>query len=120
MVIQSLSCVVPATCPNRCKFCVSHLHEKDRATYRNHIEKNRQFKDLYEKDYLDALAFARDNGCNTLMLTGDGEPIFNPGYLDMIAQLNAKLTQPFRWIELQTSGVKPLSKSGSNDDSFLQ
>lgn len=75
------------------------------SPYVDHIERNLRFRDLYERDYMDRLAFARDNGCNTAVLTGDGEPIYNPDFLNDFAQWNARLGSPFRWVEVQTSGV---------------
>jgi hypothetical protein len=68
--IQSLSVVVPGGCPNACKFCVSKLHREE---YPNRIEGERASRDLYERDWIERLQFARDNGCNTLILTGSGE-----------------------------------------------
>jgi sulfatase maturation enzyme AslB (radical SAM superfamily) len=103
MEIQTLSIVVPAGCPNRCRFCVSRLHDDDE--YVNQIEKNRRFKHLYRSDYIARLAFARDNGCNTIIYTGDGEPILNMNFLESISGWNRELEHPFRWMELQTSGV---------------
>ena len=103
MKIQSLSVVVPGGCPNKCKFCVSSLHPADGIE--NQIEKNKRFLDLYEKDYMHRLSFARDNGCNTVMLTGDGEPLMNEKFLNQFAWMNASINNPFIWIELQTSGV---------------
>lgn len=102
MEIQSLSLCVPASCPNRCKFCVSHMH---REKYLNQIEKNMRFRDLYLRDLEARLEFCRENGCNTLVLTGEGEPLFNLEFLDYFAAINKSLKSPFRWIELQTSGV---------------
>lgn len=102
MDIQSLSIVVPGGCPNACKFCVSRMHAE---AYDNQIEKNRRFRDLYARDYLSRMAFARDNGCNNLILTGDGEALVHERFLDDFASWNARLARPFRWIELQTSGV---------------
>ena len=102
MNIQSLSVVVPGGCPNACKFCVSKLHRDD---YANQIDRNLRFRDLYERDYMERLQFARDNGCNPLILPGDGEPICNPDFLTDFAGWNARISAPFRWIELQTSGV---------------
>lgn len=102
MKIQSLSIAVPAGCPNRCSFGVCEMH---RGKYLNQIENNRRFTDLYEKDYMDAMAFARDNGCNTLMFTGDGEPLMNTRFMDKVATWNKMLDQPFRNLELQTCGV---------------
>lgn len=102
MVVQSLSIAVPAGCPNKCKFCVAQMHE---GTYANQIEKNLPFRDLYKRDYYDRLAFARDNGCNSLIFTGNGEALMNKSFMEMVADLNERLDKPFRNLELQTSGV---------------
>lgn len=102
MQIQSLSVCVPAGCPNNCKFCVSKMHRGD---YTNQIEDNKRFRDLYKTDYKERLAFARDNGCNTLMFTGDGEPMANQSFIEMVGEMNKGLEKPFRMLELQTSGV---------------
>jgi len=102
MVIQSLSIAVPAGCPNKCKFCVAQMHDE---VYYNQIEKNLRFRDLYKRDYRDRLAFARDNGCNSLMFTGNGEPLMNKRFIEEVADLNETLDKPFRNLELQTSGV---------------
>lgn len=100
--VQSLSVCVPGGCPNNCKFCVSQMHP---SPYVDQIEKNVRFFDLYEKDYMKRLQFARDNGCNTVILTGDGEPLLNRNFLRNFAHWNNAISSPFRWIELQTSGV---------------
>jgi len=55
--------------------------------------------------YLNKMAFARDNGCNTLLLTSKGEPMSNRGFIKWVCELNTKLQKPFRWVELQTSGL---------------
>jgi sulfatase maturation enzyme AslB (radical SAM superfamily) len=102
MEIQSLSVVVPGGCPNNCKFCVAKMHEQK---YVNQIEQNHRFTDLYKKDFKKRLLFARDNGCNTVMLTGDGEPLVNRSFLANFGEWNDNLPNPFRWIEVQTSGV---------------
>lgn len=102
MIIQSLSIAVPAGCTNNCSFCVAHMHRED---YCNQIEKNRRFTDLYTKDYKKRLLFARDNGCNTVMLTGNGEPLLNQAFLEKFALWNESLPSPFIWIEIQTSGT---------------
>jgi sulfatase maturation enzyme AslB (radical SAM superfamily) len=78
------------------------MHEE---TYVNQIEKNLRFRDLYKKDYFNRLAFARDNGCNSLMFTGNGEPLMNKRFMEEVADLNETLDKPFRILELQTSGV---------------
>ena len=100
--IQSLSIVVPGGCPNNCMFCVSKLHENP---YVNQIEQNKSFRDLYKRDFQKRMMFARDNGCNTVMLTGNGEPLMNESFLNFFSEWNEKLDTPFRWIEIQTSGV---------------
>ena len=103
MKIQSLSISVPAGCQNNCKFCVSRLHP---SPYPNLMEKEIEFRDLHERDFTDCMQFARDNGCNTLMFTGDGEPLLNKEYMQYVTNVNNSLDHPFRWIELQTSGYK--------------
>lgn len=103
MKIQSLSVAVPAPrCVNNCAFCVSQMHA-DR--YPNMLDGNLPFYDLYQKDYLQRLEFARDNGCNTIMLTGDVEPQQNRSFLEKFGTINNMLQKPFRWIEMQTTGV---------------
>lgn len=103
MKIQSLSVVVPnKKCINECKFCVSRMRVD---SYKNQMDANLPFYDLYEKDYIKRLEFARDNGCNTVMLTGDSEPQQNRGFLQRFGSMNNNLTKPFRWIEMQTTGV---------------
>ncbi len=73
--------------------------------YANQIEKNLRFRDLYERDFTRRLQFSRDNGCNTVILTGDGEPIANCDFLRDFSHWNKMISWPFRWIEIQTSGV---------------
>jgi len=103
MQIQSLSICVPAPCFNNCKFCVSRLHP-DKT--KNLIEDEFEFSDLHHADYKDCMDFARDNGCNTLMYTGDGEPLMNRRFIETTSTINNSLDNPFRWIELQTAGYK--------------
>jgi sulfatase maturation enzyme AslB (radical SAM superfamily) len=76
------------------------------SPYKNQIEKNVRFRHLYEQDYIKRLEFARDNGCNTIILTGSGEPILNRTFLNDFAIWNRTIDSPFKWIELQTSGVR--------------
>lgn len=102
MEIQSLSVCVPAGCPNNCKFCVSKMKGDE---YPNHIEKKQAFRGLYKDDYKRRMEFARDNGCNTVILTGQGEPLMNKRFLEDFFEWNENMRKPFRWIELQTSGV---------------
>lgn len=103
MKIQSLSVVVPAKkCINHCEFCVACMREEP---YKDQLDYNKPFYDLYQKDYIRRLEFARDNGCNTVMLTGNCEPQQNRQFLEMFGTLNNSLDKPFRWIEMQTTGT---------------
>ena len=117
LTVQSLSVVVPGGCPNKCKFCVARMHEE---IYPNLMEKEEAFEDLHELDFVDRLAFARDNGCNTVVLTGNGEPLSNHSYLRFFATSNQHMERPFRWIELQTSGVGLLDQPLVCSESFPQ
>lgn len=103
MKIQSLSVVVPnKKCINDCAFCVSKMHNED---YPNMMDDNKPFYDLYLKDYLKRLEFARDNGCNTVMLTGTSEPQQNKDFLTHFGLFMMLMQRPFRIIEMQTTGV---------------
>ena len=103
MNIQSLSIVVPnRRCINNCAFCVSKMHCGE---FPNQMDDNGAFYDLYERDYMRRLEFARDNGCNTVMLTGNSEPQQNRQFLQHFANMNERIHNPFKWIELQTTGV---------------
>lgn len=103
MQIQSLSIVVPnKKCINDCVFCVSKMH-CDR--YKNQMDDNLPFFDLYLKDYLKRLEFARHNGCNTIMLTGNSEPQQNRKFLTYFGMFMQMMRDPFQWIEMQTTGA---------------
>lgn len=103
MNIQSLSVVVPnKACINNCAFCVSKM---SCDTYKNQMDDNLPFFDLYLKDYLKRLEFARHNGCNTVMLTGNSEPQQNRKFLTYFGLFMQMMRDPFEWIEMQTTGV---------------
>ena len=103
MKIQSLSVVVPNNkCVNNCKFCVSRMHC---GMYKNQMDENLPFFDLYLNDYLKRLEFSRDNGCNTVMLTGSSEPQQNRKFLTYFGMFQRMMKRPFEWIEMQTTGV---------------
>ena len=103
MNVQSLSVVVPNNnCINNCKFCVSHMHPDD---YKNQMDDNLPFFDLYLKDYLKRLDFAQRNGCNTVMLTGNSEPQQNRKFLTYFGLFMQLMKHPFDWIEMQTTGA---------------
>jgi hypothetical protein len=119
MKIQSLSIVVPGGCVNNCPCCVSKLHT-DTDKYENQIEDNYQFEALYSSDFKDALEFARDNGCNVMMFTGDGEPLMNRDFMRKVVDLNDKLSKPFHWNEIQTTGVFLLDKAENGGEKNLR
>ena len=103
MNVQSLSVVVPNNnCINNCKFCVSHMHPEN---YKNQMDDNLPFFDLYLEDYLKRLDFAQRNGCNTVMLTGNSEPQQNRKFLTYFGLFMQLMKHPFDWIEMQTTGA---------------
>lgn len=77
----------------------------DEQEYMNQMDSNLPFYDLYLKDYLKRLAFCRDNGVNTVMLTGNSEPQQNRKFLTDFGIFMMLLDKPFRCIEMQTTGV---------------
>ncbi len=102
MKAQSLSIVVPnKVCINDCKFCVSRMHTND---YKNQMDENLPFYDLYFNDYIKRLEYAKDAGCDTVMLTGSSEPQQNRHFLMMFGVMMRLLKQPFKSIEIQTTG----------------
>ena len=101
--IQSISVVVPnQKCVNNCAFCVSKMNCD---TYKNQMDDNLPFFDLYMRDYLKRLEFARHNGCNTVMLTGNTEPQQNRKFLTYFGMFMQMIRDPFQWIEMQTTGT---------------
>lgn len=102
MEVQSLSCVVPVKgkCLNNCPFCVSHINALN-----NKFLAGYECSPFYWEDYKKRMAFARDNQCNTLMITSTRESIQNIKFIRKVLDTNHQLVKPFRWIEMQTSGV---------------
>lgn len=105
---QSLSICVPGkSCINKCKFCVSCMHT---YAYKNQMDENLPFYDLYFEDYVKRMIFAKENDANIMMITGDIEPLQNRHFLQTLAIVN-KYVLPqrgcsaFNWIEIQTSAV---------------
>lgn len=94
MNIQSISIVVPTKgCINKCKFCVSCMHDNP---YENHFD---------EIQIRKRIKYAANNGVNTLILTGTGEALQNKAFLTKLANVLDKEHHPFPNVELQTSGV---------------
>jgi molybdenum cofactor biosynthesis enzyme MoaA len=88
---MSLQVCVPGGCPNKCAFCVSRMHDQPAVKVGS--------------DYLRRLQYARESGYKSVVLTGTGEPLTNVEFLSTFSSLNNSLDIPFRWIEIQTSGV---------------
>ena len=105
---QSLSICVPGKkCINKCKFCVSCMHAD---AYKNQMDENLPFYDLYFEDYVKRMIFAKENDANIMMITGDIEPLQNRHFLQTLAIINKyvlpqKGCSGFNWIEIQTSAV---------------
>jgi hypothetical protein len=99
MNIQSISIVVPTKgCVNKCKFCVSRMHENP-------------YENCFDKFQIEKrIKFAVNNGVNTCILTGTGEALQNHGFLMNLANLFKKLDHPFPNVELQTTGVMLMEK----------
>lgn len=88
---------------------IPHKADTERISY--FIEN----KDIFQNFY-DRLKFARDNGVNTVILTGsNGEILQNKPFLVLFYILNSLLPDPFIWIEVQTSGVM---LNDENDDNI--
>lgn len=100
--IQSLSIAVPALCLNDCCFCVAKMHSQD---YPNMLSNNKRFYHLYIEDFRKRLIYVRERSCDSVVLTGDGEPLLNWQFLKDFGLINKGLPSSFKHIELQTSGT---------------
>lgn len=98
MNIQSLSIVVPAgKCWNHCKFCVAHMHHED---YGKPILINGDIP----QSYINRMRFVREEGCNSMIFTGDTEPQQNLPFIYKLLAINSALPNPFYSITMQTTG----------------
>lgn len=114
MSIQSLSIVVPGkNCINNCKFCVSRTHEE--IIYADVFPKP-DIHCMKKKAYIRDLYYAKQLGCNTMMLTGECEPQQNMPFIEwLLNDVNSWEGQMdygdrpkasiFHNIEIQTTGV---------------
>lgn len=106
--VQSLSICVPGKrCINQCKFCVACMQTSE---YKNQMDENLPFYDLYYEDYLRRMIFAKENDANIMMITGDIEPLQNRHFLQTLAIMNRYVLpqrgcSSFNWISIQSSGV---------------
>ena len=114
MNIQSLSIVVPTKqCWNNCAFCVSKMHHEE---YGDSIIKKGC---AIPRAYLDRMQFVRDEGCNSMILTGTAEPQQNLDFIYQLLAYNRLLRKPFYNIAIQTTGsnlmqddIKELADAG--------
>ena len=83
MKVQSLSINIPTNgCLNRCKFCVSRLHGHNQYEYGG-VD--------FDRDLRTRLQYAREEGCNTVILTGQGEVLQSVNsvkYLESFFEVN--------------------------------
>ena len=99
MNIQSLSIVVPTgKCWNNCEFCVSKMHSE---TYGASIIKN---DNEIPQSYINRMNFVRDEGCNSMIITGTAEPQQNMPFILNLLEANKCLRKPFYNISIQTTG----------------
>lgn len=97
MNIQSLSIVVPTgECWNNCAYCVSRMHHED---YGKSILCHNEIP----QSYLNRIKFVRDEGCNSMILTGTAEPQQNLSFIYKLLQENQSLPKPFYNISIQTT-----------------
>ena len=95
MNIQSLSICVPGSgCINRCKFCVSRMRQ---TKYKNLVSHSHLKGTIVYDNYKKRLEFARDNNCNTLMITGECEPQQNSLFLFFLKDVIEDMKRPFRY-----------------------
>jgi len=104
MNIQSISIVVPTKgCVNKCKFCVSRMHENPYENSFDEIQIRKRIK------------FAANNGVNTMILTGTGEALQNIKFLEKLKIVLDKEHHPFPNVEIQTTGVLLM-----NSENFME
>lgn len=100
MNIQSLSIVVPTgKCWNHCPFCVSRMHCENYGTPLHDLET------LLPSAYMNRMAFVRDEGCNSMLITGTAEPQQNLPFIYTLLHANRQLPKPFYNISMQTTGT---------------
>lgn len=102
MNIQSLSIVVPTgNCWNHCAFCVSRMHHED---YGNNLIEVTDTSIKIPQSYINRMRFVREEGCNSMILTGTAEPQQNLKFINALLMVNENLPTPFYNIAIQTTG----------------
>lgn len=79
--------------------------EQDKVDYPVKLYGEQNNTGFYDTEYVKRMAFARDNGCNTAMLTGISEPQQDMGFIEDFYNFNQRLDNPFKVIEMQTTGA---------------
>lgn len=105
--IQSLSIITPPKkgegCLNNCKFgvCFQCINK-----YENRIQNSKPELTISAwEDYINRLEIVRGQNTDTVIITGDIEPMGNEDFLSWFGFINKKvLSSPFKIIELQTAG----------------
>mgnify|MGYP003604645666 CR=1 FL=1 len=111
MKIQSLSILVPAPCTNRCPFCVSRMNTNIQINClpKSHIYDFLERGEIKEysniKAWMERLEYVSNLDVHSLMLTSTGEAMLNLDFIRFFGKINRKLNKPFKFIELQTSGI---------------
>lgn len=101
---QSVSICVPAAgrCINNCKTCCSKMHP---AEYENRYHDNMMNHMRYIRDIKERMEYSREKGCDVAILTGSTEPQQDRQFLKEFWLVNESLKNPFRNIEIQTTGA---------------
>lgn len=103
MQVKSLSIIVPEEpCINNCAYCIYEMQGERNG---NCLDGSMPGYILSKKDYATRLAFAREDGCNALVLTGQCEPQQHRAFLTDIGNINNNLANPFPIVDMQTTGV---------------
>lgn len=107
--IQTGSIIVPPKkgegCLNRCKFGVCF---QNRNKYENRLQESSPGQIMYAwDDYTDRMNILREQHVDTVILTGDIEPMGNMDFIELFSYFNKRvISSPFKNIELQTAGNK--------------
>ncbi len=92
-IIQSLSIEIPNNgCVNDCKFCISKRKDTFISDSKTEID-------------IEVLKYSR-RFTDTVILTGQSEPLQNPKFIREFNEKNKRLKTPFKNIEIQTSGFQ--------------
>lgn len=101
--VKSLSIVVPQEpCINNCAYCIYEMQGERGG---NCLSDDAPNYILSKADYMKRLVFARENGCNSLIITGQCEPQQHRHFLAKLGSMNQSLPNPFPIIDIQTTGA---------------